>query len=200
MVRTLSGRKPNKRGRSTPTKEKSEEKRRPVTRKPPLGRYATLAVEAGAADATLIAPDSVVTAQWVRLKCQFGCGGFGQSLTCPPFSPTPEKTALLLREYRTALLVHSDGLAEVTAIVADLERRAFLDGYYKAFGIGAGPCELCRTCPPQKGGCRHPDEARPAMEACGIDVYQTARNNGLPIEVVTGASCKQNYYGLLLLE
>jgi glyoxylase-like metal-dependent hydrolase (beta-lactamase superfamily II) len=25
-------------------------------------------------------------------------------------------------------------------------------------------------------GCRHPDEARPAMEACGIDVFATARN------------------------
>ncbi len=189
-----------KRGRSASTKEKSARKRRPIVNNPPLGKYAKLALEARAVDAKLIATDSVVTAQWVRLKCQFGCGGFGQSLTCPPFSPTPEKTVLLLREYRTALLVHSDGLAEVTAIVADLERRAFLDGYYKAFALGAGPCESCRTCPPQKGGCRHPDEARPAMEACGIDVYQTARNNGLPIEVVTGASCKQNYYGLLLLE
>jgi hypothetical protein len=38
------------------------------------------------------------------------------------------------------------------------------------------------------------------MEACGIDVYRTARNNGYPIEVVTDCACAQNYYGLVLLE
>jgi predicted metal-binding protein len=167
---------------------------------PPIQRYVDLARKAGAVDAKLIATESVITAQWVRLKCQFGCDGYGRSLTCPPYSPTPERTALLLREYRTALLVHADGHGEVTAMVADLERRAFLDGYYKALALGAGPCELCRTCPPRERGCRFPDKARPAMEACGIDVYQTARNNGFPIEVVTGPRCAQNYYGLVLLE
>jgi hypothetical protein len=38
------------------------------------------------------------------------------------------------------------------------------------------------------------------MEACGIDVYQTARTAGYPIEVVQNSTCDQNYYGLLLLE
>jgi hypothetical protein len=38
------------------------------------------------------------------------------------------------------------------------------------------------------------------MEAAGIDVYATARNNGFPIEVVTDEKCEQNYYGLVLIE
>jgi hypothetical protein len=38
------------------------------------------------------------------------------------------------------------------------------------------------------------------MEAAGIDVYQTARNNGFHIEVVTSYECEQNYFGLVLIE
>ena len=175
-------------------------KRSNMSRKPAGETYVKEALAAGAADAKLISVDTVVTAQWVRLKCQFGCGGFGQSLTCPPYSPTPEKTAQVLREYQTALLVHSDGEAQITPLLVHLERRAFLDGYYKALALVAGPCELCKSCHPEERECLHPEKARPAMEACGIDVYQTARNNGLPIEVVTRPTSRQNYYGLLLLE
>ncbi len=48
--------------------------------------------------------------------------------------------------------------------------------------------------------CKHPDEARPAMEAAGIDVFATARAAGLPIQVVTSEDSPQNYYALLLVE
>jgi len=37
------------------------------------------------------------------------------------------------------------------------------------------------------------------MEACGIDVFATARGAGFPIEVVRDYQSAQNYYGLLLL-
>jgi predicted metal-binding protein len=180
--------------------KEDEVKKGKISEKPAWETYIKEALAGGAVDAKLISTDTVVTAQWVRLKCQFGCGGFGKSLTCPPHSPTPEKTAQALREYRTAILVHSDGEASITQLLVHLERRAFLDGYYKAFALVAGPCELCKSCHPEKGDCRHPHKARPAMEACGIDVYQTARNNGMPIEVVIRSASPQNYYGLLLLE
>ncbi len=38
------------------------------------------------------------------------------------------------------------------------------------------------------------------MEACGIDVYATARGNGFPIEVVKDETDDQNYYGVVLIE
>jgi len=38
------------------------------------------------------------------------------------------------------------------------------------------------------------------MEACGIDVFQTAKNNELPIEVVNNQKCEQNYYGVIFIE
>ena len=138
------------------------------------------------------------TGSWVRWKCQFGCGGFGSSLTCPPHSPTPEQTRKVLDEYRTAVLFEA-GRGEPKEIAVALERELFLSGYYKAFGLGAGPCRKCGTCAFEKG-CRHPDEARPAMEACGIDVYATVRKHGYTINVVRSESDPQHYFGLVLVE
>lgn len=156
--------------------------------------------ELGARDARRISPRTIVTARWVRLKCQYGCGGYGLCLTCPPFSPSPDETARMLRDYRAALLIHGDDHTDVTRIATALEREAFLAGFYKAFAMGSGPCRCCPDCNLKTKECRHPQDSRPAMEACGIDVYQTARNNGYPLEVVRNQDDPQNYYGLLLLE
>ncbi len=163
-----------------------------------LQELADRAVEMGALEAKPIEPASVVTAEWVRWKCRFGCGGYGSSLCCPPHSPTPAETRRLLDCYTRAILVHCKPGTRVKPIVAALEREAFLAGHYRAFALGEGPCHLCEECTLQR--CVHPREARPAMEACGIDVFATVRANGYPIEVVTDRSCDQNYYGLLLVD
>ena len=155
----------------------------------------------GAAEAKIISPETVVTAPWVRLKCQFGCGGWGGRLTCPPYSPTPEQTRAVLDCYRVAVLVHCPGGGKwqsIKRIVVALEREVFLAGHYQAFAFGSGPCDLCAEC--NLKSCEHPDQARPAMEAAGIDVYATARANGFPIEVVRDHTCPQNYYGLVLID
>jgi predicted metal-binding protein len=152
----------------------------------------------GALEAKTISAKSVVTAPWVRLKCIYGCDGFGTSHCCPPKTPTPKETQEILDCYTSALLVRFDGKTSPTRVIVELERSAFLAGYYKAFGFGAGPCHLCTTCNTEE--CVHREKARPAMEACGIDVYATARNNGFPIDVLSDESCEGNYYGLLLLE
>ncbi|TKJ37211.1 hypothetical protein CEE36_11225 [candidate division TA06 bacterium B3_TA06] len=159
--------------------------------------YINRAKRMGAKEVKLIPADSVVTAQWVRAKCQFGCGVYGKRLTCPPNSPTPEETQRMVNAYQHALLIHGDENTPVNRIVVRLEKRMFLDGYEKAFGMGGGPCFLCEECVEQ---CRYPDQARPSMEACGIDVYSTVRAHGLPIEVLKNENCKPNYYGLVLIE
>ncbi len=159
------------------------------------------AIKLGARDSKVIKAPTVKTAAWVRNKCQYGCPGFGGSLTCPPYSPTPEQTQKVLSFFRKAILIHCDSnsLKDISDIVVKIEREAFLAGFYKAFGMGAGPCRLCATCN-VKARCRHPYKARPCMEACGIDVYKTARNNGFKIEVVESTHCKANYFGLILVE
>jgi predicted metal-binding protein len=106
----------------------------------------------------------------------------------------------VLDSYSRGILVHFDSDADVKAIVADLEREIFLRGAWKAFGLGAGPCYFCKKCPVDEGQCRRAEQARPAMEACGIDVFSTVRRAGFPIEVVRSTRQCPNYYGLILVD
>ena len=98
------------------------------------------------------------------------------------------------------MLIHFDEKAEVKAVVADLEREIFLQGAWKAFALGAGACYFCETCPVDEGQCRHGERARPAMEACGIDVFSTVSQAGFPIEVVRSRRQCPNFYGLILVD
>ncbi len=170
----------------------------PKTTRSPLNALVRRARELGAVGAKVIRAGTVTTAPWVRMKCRFGCGGWGSNLCCPPHSPTPEETARVVASYKRALLIHCKANKRPTKIAVALEREAFLSGYYKALAFGVGPCRLCGDC--NFEGCVHPDDARPAMEACGIDVFATARANGFPIEVVRDETSDQNYYGLVLID
>ena len=148
--------------------------------------------------ARIIHPKTVETAPWVRWKCQFGCGGYNSSLMCPPHSPTPEQTRKVLDSYKYAILFEGGRLG-TKEIATQMEREIFLSGYYKALGLGSDPCRLCSSCAFEKG-CRHPDEARPAMEACGIDVFATARKHGFTINVVITSKDPQHYFDPVLIE
>jgi len=82
------------------------------------------------------------------------------------------------------------------ALVSNIERESFKNGYYLSLGLIMGNCRLCDTCDP-KLPCKHPYESRPSMEAMGIDVFKTAKNAGLSFEWNT----KNNitYNGLILI-
>jgi len=156
------------------------------------------ASELGALEARLVRASSIVTAPWVRLKCRFGCDGYNTSLCCPPNTPTYLEMREVINSYRHALLLHCGEIGSSSGIVCELEREIFLAGYYKALGLGAGPCRLCDKCNMKR--CAHPENARPSMEACGIDVYATAWANGYPISVVKDYEESADYYGLVLIE
>lgn len=85
-------------------------------------------------------------------------------------------------------------------LVNDLETEAFKQGYYLAAGITGGDCRLCEECVTVASGkpCRHPFEARPSMEAMGIDVIRTCRNAGLPLSF--SSSRKVRWTGLVLID
>ena len=166
------------------------------------------AIEMGIEGAKIIDPGSIVTAEWVRLKCQYGCPGFGESLCCPPRTPTPDMTRKVIDCYQKAILLHQRLLKgkkrwvkakTFSKTIVRLEIEIFLDGYYKAWSMGYGPCDLCKECN-LSGSCKHGLEARPSMEACGIDVFKTARDNGFPIEVVRTHEEERNVFGLILVE
>ncbi|MCL2669424.1 MAG: DUF2284 domain-containing protein [Syntrophaceae bacterium] len=175
-----------------------------------LKRYSERMLKAGATEVKVISPTDVVTALWVRWKCQFGCGGYGHSYCCPPDTPTPEETRKVLDGYRRALLCHirttvgPDRRGRLKAFLKALlalEREAFKDGYYKAFVFLAGPCVGCTECGKErKEPCTDRSGARPAMEACGIDVFQTARNSGFAIQTLRTREEPLNTFGLMLVD
>jgi predicted metal-binding protein len=156
------------------------------------------ACDLGADEAKIIPARTVLTAPWVRMKCHFGCELYGLGYCCPPQTPTPQEMREVIACYEHVLLFHCTKLGSPSRIASELEREIFLEGYHKAIGLGSGPCRICRKCSPR--GCKHPDKARPSMEACGIDVFATARTNGFPIEVLKDESCQGNYYGLVLID
>ena len=163
-----------------------------------LQRFIDSACERGALTAKIVLPEDIETGSWVRWKCQFGCGGYGTSLMCPPCTPDAEDTRVMLDEYSAAILFEAPQ-GEAKRIAGEMERELFLAGYYKALGLGSGPCRLCEDCAFEEG-CRHPYEARPSMEACGIDVFATVRNHGLAIDVVRSREDPARYFGVVLVE
>jgi predicted metal-binding protein len=190
--------------------------------------YCQEALKMGADATKVIDPHSVITAEWVRVKCQYGCPGFGTSLCCPPHSPTPDITRKVIDSYQKAILLHrripkeekikpfSEAIVNKNSlyssthvegektkpfseVTVNLEIKIFLDGYYRAWSMGSGPCFLCKKCD-LTTSCKHGFKARPSMEACGIDVFKTARDNWFPIEVVRTRDEEKNIFGLVLVE
>jgi predicted metal-binding protein len=82
-----------------------------------------------------------------------------------------------------------------------MEGELFRDGFYKAFVMLSGPCSRCSPCAKSEGApCHFGMRARPSMEACGIDVYRTAWNNGFPIKPLHSKDETQNIYCLMLAD
>ena len=170
----------------------------------PVEFYCQEALEMGVDEARMVDPHSVATADWVRMKCQFGCPGFGLSHCCPPHTPTPDLTRKVIDSYQKAILLHQrlakgERGKNFNEALVRLEIKIFLEGYYKAWSMGSGPCRLCKKCD-LTVSCQHGYEARPSMEACGIDVFKTARDNGFPIDVVKSHGEERNIFGLILVE
>ena len=170
----------------------------------PVEIYCKEVLETGVDGAKVIDPRSVVTAEWVRMKCQYGCPGFGASLCCPPHTPPPDVTRKVIDFYQKAILLHrqlrkGEKSKPFNETIVNAEVKIFLYGYYKAWSMGSGPCRLCKECD-LTVSCKHGYEARPSMEACGIDVFKTARDNGFPIDVVKTHGEERNAFGLILVE
>jgi predicted metal-binding protein len=189
----------------------------------------TLARKEGAA-AVEISPEDIVVSQWVRFKCRYGCKGYGKHLGCPPYAPSPDDTRRMVDEYSSGLLLwfegvpgrgefgpddipddfhpwYADLIRWVNGTVHLLEKTAFYDGYYKAFGFGGYPCIWCehQHCVAEEAEgivdesirrkCRHMDLVRPSMEAAGIDVFATARTIGWELNTIP---CKNREYGKII--
>jgi predicted metal-binding protein len=128
----------------------------------------------------------------------------GKVVAAPPQTPTPDLTRKVVDSYQKGILIHrklpkGEKTKFFNETVVRLEIEIFLDGYYKAWSMGSGPCRLCGECD-LSTPCKHGLQARPSMEACGIDVFKTARGNGFPIEVLRTREEERDMFGLVLVE
>ena len=164
---------------------------------------------------------------WAYWKCKYGCKAYGKHLTCPPYTPTPNETRKLLEGYDKAIItrfiakpnrevsyhhIHHylwDAILKVHGTMFELEKHAFLSGYYKAFAMISLPCSYCEQCIVEKEKvidqtskryCNHQDKVRPSMEGCGINIFKTVETVGYKIEVLASPYQDINLFGLLLLE
>jgi predicted metal-binding protein len=161
----------------------------------------------------LLPAGEIVTSSWVGLKCRYGCASYDTNWCCPPAAPDLHKVRALLAEYDLALLLVTEIRGEqfskssnpmrrrqiqVWKATVALERKLFLMGYYKAFGMPAESCALCKECA-YPDPCKFPKEKRPSVVACSIDMFQTTRKVGHTAKVVRSKTDAYESWSLILL-
>jgi len=165
----------------------------------------------GYTDFKWIEPRDIVVAQWVRLKCAFGCWEYGRNAACPPNVPSVEECRQFFREYSTAAVFHFQGSLkhpedrhewsrEINDGLLELEKEVFLSNRHKAFLLLMDSCGLCKKCTGVKAECKNPKLARPTPEAMAVDVYTTVRRYGFPIQVLKDHSETMNRYAFLMID
>lgn len=166
--------------------------------------------EKGYADYKWIDPQKIIVAQWVRMKCMFGCGEYGQSACCPPNVPSVSECERFFHEYQDAVIFRFEKSVDkpedrhrwskkVNINLVKLERDVFLAGYERAFSLFMDSCGICADCAATREGCKEPRSARPSPESMAVDVYSTATQFGFPIEVRTEYSQEMNRYAFLMI-
>lgn len=153
----------------------------------------------GAVTAKRIRVEQVVVDERVYYKCLYGCPSYDSSKMCPPNTPLPRDFEEALRKYRWGIIVKTRP-HEINDVVVEMERQAFLLGHYLALGLRGGPCMLCEECTDPDETCRHPEKARPSMEALGIDVFATLKNAGISIGLKKDTEDEWFFHGLILVE
>lgn len=152
-------------------------------------------------------------AEWVGLKCRYGCSQFGTNWSCPPATPGLSQAKAIIGEYSLALLLvgsqkctsfyinNSKKRSEQVRYwkgTVSLERHLFLHGYDKAFSLVSGSCSLCKECA-YPAACRFPTEKRPTIESLAVDVIGTLKNLGIDTKVAHDPKELFKYYAVILL-
>lgn len=158
--------------------------------------------------------DKIIIAEWVNLKCRYGCKQYNTNWCCPPATPSSDTVREILKDYsRAVLLVGSHKSPDFYRNnrrkramqvrcwkgTVSLERMLFLKGYYKAFSLAGEGCALCKTCSYPKE-CKFPQEKRPSVESFSIDVIGTLKSLGKTTAVNGDIKDEFNYYGIILVE
>jgi predicted metal-binding protein len=159
------------------------------------------------------AAEDILVAEWVNLKCLYGCSRYNRSWCCPPATPGPDKVRQILAEYSQAILLQSShylpnfyrednrkrsSMVRCWKGTVSLERVLFLEGYHKAFSLVGESCALCKKCA-YPNNCRFPQEKRPSLESFSIDVVGTLHRLGIQPQVANDLSEPFTYYAIILV-
>ena len=172
---------------------------------------ARIAVENGAAKATVIPVERIVLSAAFRDICKSnGCGNYGRCWMCPPVVGQIDVLMDQVRGYSHGVLYQTiaqiedsfdlEGMSAGSARHAALSRK-IRDALKPVLGKDAmyltcGGCHGCETCAKKDGlPCRNPASAMASMESCGIDVYNTTKGTGLSY---TNGQNTVTYFGIAL--
>jgi predicted metal-binding protein len=146
----------------------------------------------------------------IRAMCeQNTCGRYGKSWNCPPVCGTVEELEAACRRYSKGILVNSvkqledsfdwqgmmDGGRALCDILLDIDDAARRLGLADYRILGSGGCNSCEDCSYPDHPCRHPDKQFTPIEACGINVMQTALDSGFKYN---NGQNTVTYFGMLL--
>ncbi len=140
-------------------------------------------------------PALLVPEERIRAYClENRCGSYGNNYMCPPHTGTLEEIRTRLKNYERGVLLQYSLDIDVRADrkgvietkldfhlkVLKMEGLMMKAGMGEVWGLIGGNCGLCRVCRAQeKKPCRHPDKARPSLEAIGVDVLSLLDKLGL---------------------
>ena len=165
----------------------------------------------GFTDYRWLDPAEIVVAEWVRMKCLYGCREYGKNAACPPNAPSVAECARFFREYKRAAVFHFAKTVErpedrhawsrkVNLELLKLEEEVFKAGFVKAFLLLFDSCGICLECAASRTSCKEPKLSRPTPDALAMDVYSTVRKLGYPIEVLSQYDQEMNRYAFLLID
>ena len=163
-------------------------------------KYVRMAKELRMSNANIISSKEIFFDIRAILKCRWGCEDFfNHSIKCNTRNTSHQDRIEMVKAYQSILFVRCHDAVKLSKAVLEIEKTAFLDGYYFAFAIRY--CNLCKSCAIDQGKpCPAPEKVRPCDQSFGIDVYKTARSLGLPCEVLQSKEDVQNRYAFVLLE
>ena len=167
--------------------------------------------DSGFPDFRWVDPKEIVVAQWVRLKCQFGCDSYGRNASCPPNTPPLADCRAFFGEYRLGAVFHVsrrfDDSEERHAwsrtanrALVELEEAVCTANHPKAFMMFLDNCNLCRECANTRSHCRNKKLARPSPEGMGMDVSATVAKYGYTIGTAADHDLEINHFAFLLIE
>jgi len=187
-----------------------------TARKAPRARPGTKDLEGlfsakGLTDFRWLDARDIVVAEWVRMKCLFGCPDYGKNAACPPNTPPVEACARFFREYKRAVVFRFAKTVDkpedrhpwsrkLNLQLLEVEAEVFKAGFVKAFLLPMDSCNYCLDCTGTRTACKQLKLARPSPDAMAMDVYATVRKIGYPIRVLAGYDEEMNRYAFLLVD